>query len=64
MSEEHPSLAELGWNHFFQQQLSIEEWQEAVPVRVFALNRHLVDGVGESGRRQFVLPVCLAEFTG
>ena len=56
MSEENPSLAELGWNHFFQQQLSIEEWQEAVPVRVFALNRHLVDGVGESGRRQFALP--------
>jgi len=57
MSEEHPSLLELGWSHVFQQQLSIEEWQEAVPVRVFALNRHLVDGVGESGRKQFVLPV-------
>ncbi len=57
MSEEHPSLPELGWNHFFQQQLSIEEWDETAPVRVFALNRHLVDVVGESGSRQFALPV-------
>jgi len=57
MSEEYPSLLQLGWNHFFRQQLSIEEWQETVPVRVFALNRHLVDGVGESGRRQFAMPV-------
>jgi len=56
MSEQYPPLAVLGWNHFFTQQLSIEEWEEAVPVRVFALNRHLVDGVGEYGRRQFTLP--------
>lgn len=57
MSEEYPNLPVLGWNHFFQQQLSIEEWQETVPVRVFGLNRHLVDGVGACGRRQFALPV-------
>jgi ribosome biogenesis GTPase len=56
MSERQPNLAELGWNHFFQQQLSIEEWQAAAPVRVFALNRHLVDGIGAGGRRQFALP--------
>ena len=56
MSEEFPSLPELGWNHFFQQQLSIEEWEGSVPVRVFALNRHLADGLGACGRRQFALP--------
>lgn len=50
------SLPELGWNHFFQQQLSLEEWQSTTPVRVFALNRHLVEGVGEHGRQPFALP--------
>ena len=57
MDEGQHTLQELGWKHFFQQQLSIEEWETAEPVRVFALNRHLVDGVGASGRRQFSLPV-------
>ncbi len=50
------ALPELGWSHFFQQQLSLEEWRSTTPMRVFALNRHLVDGVGASGRRQFSLP--------
>lgn len=49
-------LSELGWGHFFQQQLSLEERKTTIPVRVFAINRHLVDGVGEQGRRQFALP--------
>ena len=50
------TLSELGWKHFFQQQLSLEELETTTPVRVFALNRHLVDGVGEGGRQQFSLP--------
>lgn len=56
MPEKMLSLPELGWGHFFQQQLSLEEWQETTPVRVFALNRHLVEGVGTGGRQQFALP--------
>ena len=56
MAEKNKTLYELGWKHFFQQQLSLEELATATPVRVFALNRHLVDGVGESGRQQFTLP--------
>ncbi len=56
MPEQVPSLVELGWNHFFQQQLSLDEWESMSPVRVFALNRHLVDGVGNKGRQQFTLP--------
>ena len=56
MSEKNLPLPELGWGHFFQQQLSLEEWETTTPVRVFALNRHLVDGVGENGRQQFALP--------
>lgn len=55
-SADHEHLVELGWKQFFEQQLSAEERESAVPVRVFALNRHLVDGVGAAGRRQFALP--------
>ena len=56
MPENSLPLPELGWGHFFQQQLSLEEWETTTPVRVFALNRHLVDGVGECGRQKFALP--------
>jgi ribosome biogenesis GTPase len=56
MPERKFLLQELGWNHYFQQQLSIDEWESMSPVRVFALNRHLVDAVGESGRVQISLP--------
>ena len=50
------TLKDLGWSHFFQQQLSLEEWESTLPVRVFSLNRHLLDGVGSQGRYQFALP--------
>jgi ribosome biogenesis GTPase len=56
MTEKRPSLPELGWKHFFQQQLSLEELETTTPMRVFALNRHLVDCVGEDGRQQCALP--------
>jgi len=50
------SMQELGWSSFFQQQLSLEELESTIPVRVFALNRHLFEGMGELGHRQFSLP--------
>jgi len=56
MPDKRISLPELGWGHFFQQQLSLEEWETETPVRVFALNRHLIDCVGAEGRQQFSLP--------
>ena len=56
MPENSLTLPELGCGHFFQQQLSLEEWETTTPVRVFALNRHLVDGVGERVRQKFALP--------
>ena len=56
MPQQRNALSELGWKHFFQQQLSLEELETTTPVRVFALNRHLVDGVGEGVRQQFSLP--------
>ncbi len=56
MTEKAYSLPELGWRHFFQQQLTLEELETTTPVRVFGINRHLIDGVGEAGRQQFALP--------
>ena len=57
MTDSPLTLADLGWAHFFQQQLSLEEWETMTPVRVFGLNRHLFETVGLSGHRQVTLPV-------
>jgi len=62
MPETTTPLTELGWSHFFQQQLSLEEWQATTPVRVFALNRHLLDCVGEQGRSQCELPLAWLKY--
>ncbi len=50
------SLPILGWNHFFQQQLSLEEWESISPVRVFAVHRNTIDVGSEHGRQQITLP--------
>lgn len=46
----------LGWSHFFQQQLSLEEWELTVPARVFAVHRNTFDVAGEHGRQTITLP--------
>ena len=56
MSEKQHSLPKLGWSHFFQQQLSLEEWESLAPVRVLAVHRTSVDVTGEHGRRNIGLP--------
>lgn len=50
------SLAELGWSHFFQQQLNLEDLDSLIPVRVFATHGQLVDIIGQQGRDQVSLP--------
>lgn len=57
MTDTPQNLADLGWSHFFQQQLSLEEWEISTPVRVFGLNRHLFETVGLAGHRLVILPV-------
>jgi len=56
MSKTSLSLPMLGWSHFFQQQLSLEEWESTVPARVFAVHRNTVDVAGEHGRQTITLP--------
>jgi len=56
MSELSFSLPQLGWSHFFQQQLSLEEWEATSPVRVLAINRNRIEVAGESGQQQLTIP--------
>jgi ribosome biogenesis GTPase / thiamine phosphate phosphatase len=44
------TLAELGWHPFFQQQLSLDEWEHYIPARVFNYERSLVTAVSVNGR--------------
>lgn len=56
MSHSSYSLAQLGWSHFFQQQLSLEEWESTFPARVFAVSRNCLDIVSVHGLQQMSLP--------
>lgn len=56
MSYPISSLAELGWSHFFQQQLSFEEWETTRPVRVVSVHRNIIDTISEQGAQQITLP--------
>lgn len=48
MTTQH-SLTQLGWNHFFQQQLTLEEFETCTPARVFGQERSLLQLLTESG---------------
>ncbi len=56
MSEAQYSLSRMGWSHFFQQQLSLEEWESTVPARVFAVYRNKIDIASDRGCQQIALP--------
>lgn len=49
------SLSQLGWNHFFQQQLSLEEYESCTPARIFEQERSLLRLLGEGG--DITLPI-------
>ena len=50
------SLPQLGWSHFFQQQLSLEEWESTSPVRITAVHRNSIDVAGKQGYWQAPMP--------
>ena len=52
------SLPQLGWNHFFQQQLSLEEYETCTPARVFGQERSVLQLINEHGALS--LPVTAA----
>jgi ribosome biogenesis GTPase / thiamine phosphate phosphatase len=50
------SLTQMGWSHFFQLQMSLEEWESTFPARVVAIHRSSIDIVSERGQQQVSLP--------
>ncbi|MBW2520534.1 MAG: GTPase RsgA, partial [Deltaproteobacteria bacterium] len=50
------SLSQLGWSHFFQQQLCLEEWESTFPARVFGVYRNSIDIASVYGTQQISLP--------
>ncbi len=56
MSNTAYSLPQLGWSHFFQQQLSLEEWESMFPARVSAVYRNSIHSASVHGQRQIPLP--------
>ncbi|MDT8420381.1 MAG: ribosome small subunit-dependent GTPase A [Desulfuromonadales bacterium] len=56
MSNSSYSLPQLGWSHFFQQQLSLEEWESTFPARVSAVYRNSIDIASVHGLQQISLP--------
>ena len=55
MSQTSLSLPILGWSHFFQQQLSLEEWESTVPARVFGIHRNIINVASEHGHQTITL---------
>lgn len=49
------TLANLGWQPFFQQQLSLEQWQDAVPARIIEQQRSQLTLATERGDISLVL---------
>ncbi len=45
------TLSQLGWHNFFQQQISLDEWDNFIAARVVAQHRNRLEVMGESGRR-------------
>ena len=57
------SLANLGWQPFFQQQLSLEEWDTVVPARVIEQHRSIVELATESGTQNLPLSHAMPALT-
>lgn len=45
----YQALAAIGWGPFFQQQLSLDEWDEVIPARVVEQHKSLVGLITETG---------------
>jgi len=50
------TLIELGWQPFFQQQLSLSEWESCIPARVSERHRSQLVVLSEQGKH--IIPMC------
>ena len=55
------SLIDLGWQPFFQQQLSLDEWDEAIPARVVEQYKSEITVATESGISNILLLATMPE---
>jgi len=55
-SETDNTLAELGWRHFFQSQLAIDELESTLPGRIIGVERSMLHVASVSGVRVLPLP--------
>ena len=56
-------LQQLGWRHFFQQQLSVEEWECSVVARVIGHERSLIRVLQVTGQRDIPLSASVPAIT-
>lgn len=56
MSKTPYSLSQLGWSHFYQQQLTLDEWGSHFPARIVAVYRNSIDIASENGLQQIPIP--------
>ena len=59
----HYSHSQLGWNHFFQQQLSLEEYETCTPARVFGQERTLLQLITEHGKLSLPITALMPAIT-
>jgi ribosome biogenesis GTPase len=57
------SLSQLGWNHFFQQQLSLEEYETVTPTRVVGQDRTMLHLLTTSGKQSLPITPSMPELT-
>lgn len=56
-------LSHLGWNNFFQQQLTLQEYETCVPARVFGQERSLVQLVTANGNIALQISPSMGDIT-
>ncbi|WP_245555164.1 hypothetical protein [Hahella ganghwensis] len=59
----HLSLADLGWQPFYQQQLSLEEWEAFLPGRIVERHRSEIEVLTETGPVTFPITHSTPELT-
>lgn len=59
----HLSLASLGWQPFFQQQLSLDEWDTVIPARVVEQHKSEIEVATEVGKQTVPLTYSMPRLT-
>lgn len=60
---DHSNLANLGWQPFFQQQLTLDEWDNALPARVLEQHRGRLELATEDGSLELSLTPAMPPLT-